>query len=324
MRYCLVTSKRWKELFFPGGLKQTLPSGLWQWLGAFGGTEKDLLIPRCEADMEEYDIVHVNVPRANIPYIRQIAECKPKHTKLVVNIDYSIEMWQNGYEHITVLLRELDKADLIFSVESTMADIISHYLKRPVPVIPHPTNIEQIQGYVKERRNKKPMIAVLGHRYDQNFTLPYFAFHDIDCVSILFGYTQIDAKGIGFYYDLINKSLPIEKYFGLLASCDIAIETALTRSYGRSVVECAILGIPVVGGPSVEAMRIMFPDTCETFAEPRAIHDLIMTLMQDHEYCDYTVKRAQKKVGNYSHETCKNMMLEALGYEVEYKQAINF
>jgi glycosyltransferase involved in cell wall biosynthesis len=313
MKYCLISSARWKELAFPDGMPDILPSGLYQWLSAF--EDSQMVLPKTREDIEAFDIIHINMPRANIPYVDYYVKRKDSRTKIVVNIDYSVDLWQKAYEHWPIVLQEIDKADLIFHVEPYGAELLSEMLHRPVPTIPHPVNVKAIrEKFLREKKpNPKPLIGVMGHRYDQNYLLPYFVFRDLDVQSFLFDHVEGESeKGIGFLYDATFGRIPHEEYLTVMSKCDIMIETATTYSYGRSVVEAAALDVPVVGGSNVSAMKILFPSL--VVDNPRDVSGQKGMLVDVLNYKD-PAEWLSDRIDFYSTVTCKNRLLKELGLE---------
>lgn len=108
--------------------------------------------------------------------------------------------------------------------------------------------------------------------------------------------------------------LPEQEYLRELSKCRWAIEDPNDYlGFSRFVIECATMGVPVVGGEQIYSVKIGFPETCTEHMDiPRQVA-LIKTLSNDPALC--------KRIGDagygnllehLSNERCTQALLDAM------------
>lgn len=247
-------------------LPRIMHSGLTQWGKVFKGCYD---IPRPD-NLDNYNVVHINYTPSNVGKLEYLHNLigDSNDIKIVVNIDHAIDLWgMNGFIEIHSCLDELQLANHIFSVEQTMADTLSVLLERKVYTIPHPTDTEMIrENFLIEDKEKNESgeiaIAVFFHSYDKNWLLVTNLLNQLkkerDVLALAIGATENFPAFFRRTFDIIYNRVDFATTMKVLAKCDIAIDTAVTHSYGRVPIEAACLGVPCITDRKVESGCVLF------------------------------------------------------------------
>ena len=311
IKYCLLTWDFFEDQHINSyGDQDITITGLYNWSKVFNGVRS---FPRTTEDFSKFNIIHINLTPKNLPLFSKILpKIDRSITKLLVNVDFAIELWSRNFEYPHLMLQELDKADYIFGVEETMCDILSKSLGRKVPCIPHPAPIEKIQKLKKSERMKK--IIVSGHRYDTNSIIPWFALNKAlteEWVTSCVGFYGDKSRALHLF-DEVHDYLPFLEIMDLTSRCYFALETYMIHSYGRFTVECAALGVPCIGTNLISSMRKCFPDLCHDVNDFSTIYKLIEDLIHDQDFFTEVAKKGIEESNYYSFENCSKLMLDFL------------
>ena len=310
IKYCLLTWDFFEDQHINSfGDQDITVTGLYNWSKVFGGKRT---FPRTREDFSKYNIIHINLTPKNLPLFSKILpKIDRSITKILVNVDFAIELWANNFSSPHLMLQELDKADYIFGVEETMCDILQGELQRNIPCIPHPSPIHLIEKYRKSERMKK--ILVSAHRYDMNTLLPWFVTNSLseEWVTGCIG-SYIDKSKVLHLYDEVHDYLQFEQLLELLSNQYCVLETYMIHSYGRLTVECAALGVPCVGTNLISSMRRCFPDLCYDVNDISKMRTILFKLLNDRDFYNDTAKSAIDKSYYYSFDNCSKLLLEFL------------
>ena len=314
IKYCLLCFDPYEEQEGNSYGENPLPlSGLFNWANIFKGKRA---YPSCKADYEEFNLIHVNVTTRNLFLIPEILKSKSSDCKLLLNIDFSIDMWKNSLPlYPELILSLIDKADYIFAVEPEMANLLSLSLgNRHVACIPHPVATHLIENYrVPERINQ---IGFSIHRYDDNVLIPAFLarlLHTFDFQSIVLGGVHASKANIQHLFTFYKETCPFEELIQTLAPLFALYETYTIHSYGRLTAECACLGIPVIGGKYVYSIAKCFPDLA--LDKPNDFTNalsLFSKLSNDAQFYKYVSQKAIDLSKYFSFANCKKLMLDFL------------
>jgi hypothetical protein len=194
-----------------------------------------------------------------------------------------------------------------------MAFILSCALKRPVPTIPHPSDIEGIKAHHSEQRLQQ--IGVAGHRYDPNLLLPHLMLRDLPpgWQTVLSGMLA-DVSPFYHLFTFAKPNSKFEDYIKFVAQLYAVLETHTFHTYGRHVVECAALGVPVVGPSKIAAMKTCFPNTtADSFEEQRKF---MLALINYPDFYMAVAKYGMDHAETYSLKSSAKKMLAFLNGEV--------
>lgn len=300
-----------------------LISGLFHWREVFQG---EVGAPSFER-LGEYDIVHLNFTSTSLALVGDLAQaCHrfPK-TKLVVNIDFAVDLWGESLPFPSLLLRELDKADLLFHVEPRGAELLSLALRRPVFCIPHPVDTEAISR-VQLFTEKLSVVSSIVHRYDAAHSEAWMLMRglqeeglDFQTRCILCDATpdeEILRRVRSEFSQGSTWTNDYQDYLSRLAESMVVFDSCNLSTFGRVVAECAALCIPVVGHDCVYASRELYPDlTFSRFEVKKKIAALSGLLNSPALYRSVTIEAYRRLATLFSYEAAKRRFLAALGVE---------
>jgi len=318
IRYCLLAWDPYEAAETNEFGQEPLPiSGLFNWAKALNGKRE---MPRSREEFDAFNIIHVNVTARNLFLIPQLlTKIDKSKTRILANVDFSVELWNQNFHYPDSFIEYLDKCDYIFAVEPEMASVLSRILCRPVPYIPHPSDIEGIKTHHSEQRLQQ--IGVAAHRYDPNLVLPHLMLRDLPP-----GWQTVLSGMIGDvspYYHLFTFAKPyskFEEYIKFISQLYAVLETHTFHTYGRHVVECAALGVPVVGPSRIAAMKTCFPNTtADTFEEQ---HKFLNALIEYPDFYVAVAKYGMEHSELYSLRSSASRMLSFLNGTLEQKEGV--
>ena len=310
IKYCLLCFDPYEEQEGNSFGDTDLPlSGLFNWARVFNGKRS---FPNCAEDYEQYNLIHINITTRNLFLLDQFLKLKPSYAKLLLNIDFSIDMWKNSLPlYPELILSLIDKADYIFSVEPESANLLSLSLQRPVPCIPHPVATHLISKYRQSERLNQVGFSI--HRYDDNVLIPAFLarlLHSYSLQSIVLGAVHGSKSNIQHLFSFFKESCVFEELIKTISSLFALYESYTIHSYGRLTAECACLGVPVVGGKYVYSIAKCFPDCAlEKPNDFTNAHSLLVKLYHDTDFYTHVSQNAIVLSEYFSFENCKNLML---------------
>lgn len=278
IKYCLFAEPGWMRQSYgipitaqPPVRYTQLPyimhSGLTQWGKIFKGHYN---VPDAN-ELDNYNVMHMNyTPTAvgKLTYLHKIID--GRDIKKVVNIDHAIDLWaMNGFVELNQMLDELQLADHLFAVESTMANTMSALLDRYVAVIPHPTDVDMIRkNFIVDEKSvtkgDEKVIVVFFHSYDKNWLLMTNFLNQLkkkeNIIAIAIGALENFPAFFRNTFDLLYNRVSFSDTMKVVARADLVIDTAVTHSYGRVPIECACLNVPCIAHRTVESANILFPE----------------------------------------------------------------
>ena len=301
-----------------------LIAGLYHWSSAFRG---EVGAPPLEA-LGDYDIVHLNLTSSSLGLVGELKDAlKGCDTKLVLNFDYSVDMWNTQIHHPALWLRELDKADLVFHVEPRGAYILSTALRRPVPTLPHPVDVDTLQSFFVGYESRSRSIGCVIHKYDLGTTEPWLICRHVarkypeakPTALVCTGETSLDQdlrlqlpqmfpSGVGFYTDYY------EFLTRRLAKAHVIYSSYRLSVFDRVVSEAAALGVPVIANDTSHAAKVLYPDTTFGAGDTQDKLEALELMYSTPEAYQIVAKQAFEKVGpEFGYEVSVKKMCSALG-----------
>jgi hypothetical protein len=315
IKYCLLSFAGWEKQESDSYTSGRIPlSGLFNWSLALNG---DRAFPRSRAQVDKYNLVHVNITANNIHLISQLFDIVDRSkTSVMFNVDYAIEMWYPSFKFPSFFIRELDRADYIFAVEDRMAELLSALLKRPVPVIPHPTATHMLSFLQKSGDGaRRTEIGVSVHSYETNHLLPALAIRlaelDPKWISTLVGHVQNEID-MAHAYTAVLGHMDFPALMAHVAEMYAVIESYTIHSYGRFTTECAALGVPVIGSDCVSSQRRLFPGLTTQCGNVVKQSRLLRQLINEPAFWTDCASYASKASEYYSFNSCAEQMLAFL------------
>lgn len=318
IRYCLLSFARWEPRHIAEYVNDEITlTGLFNWSVLFGGKR---LYPKTPEELCEFNLLHINITPNNLLLLpslfKMISLISPNdRPKILCNIDYAIEMWSQHFTHPATLFYFLEKVDYVFSVEDTMSSLLTFILKRNVPCIPHPCDVKSISKL--RLTNRKQSIGAFHHVYDNNFLLPSILLNELiskhpSYQSSAIGGVLVEESMGHLYNNFIPHQKNFKKFLLHLRNYYAILESYTIHSYGRSTIECAALGIPVVGSSCVSSQRKCFPELSTKTNDFIDSFNLLDRLISEP---DFYTKCAHSGIVNcnyYSFDNCSKMMLDFL------------
>ena len=162
LKYLMLTNYIHERLI---NEEECLRTGLYSWIPIFDGEIKYFKDVK-PSEYKNYDIIHVNLSGQDIHIVGEIKEAlgPDSKTKLVVNNDYTIELWQGSFDYLPTIKREINHADMVFGTEPNQVGTLEVLLGRKVYLIPHPCFVKRLKTL--RPKQLKDVISVVSHRYD--------------------------------------------------------------------------------------------------------------------------------------------------------------
>ena len=308
IKYLMVTDFVHKSL-----LEENLNrTGLYNWIQTFNGK---ISKPGDVEDYNEFDIVHVNMSKQDrhLPATIRKALKADSKTMIVCNNDYTSELWEGNYEHPDVQAKYYEDGDILFGTEYYQSVALAEITGKKVYNLPHPSNIVRLKTLATTE--KKNYIAVVWRRYDKFAYVPFLAAKELGLQTVLIGYDR--AQDAHWHitesmYDHVIYHTDYDKYIKILAEAMIVYNPYTLHSYDRLGVDCAGMGVAVVGTDRTWAMKHCYPKTmCDPF-DVRATKDLLKKLMTDRDFYNKIRGHAQHKAEYFNQENAKLRLLNSL------------
>ena len=296
----------------------TMIGGFYNWHRTFGKNGFFNLFKAKEGRLKEYDIIFIGMSRPELEdrCATQIREelGDSSDTKLVVCIDYAVELWQGTFQP-RALEYELKAADMVFVSEPCMQNHVQALLKgeKPVHHIPHPSQIDHLSKLEEPYDMRDEDIVVIIHRYDNNWLAPFL-------VTDKIGYNThavcLDNNlGVHLYpfFKYIEQGKEFTQYLSWLAKKKLVVDSYhKIHTYGRSPVDCACIGVPCIGTNWTWAQKKLWPDLT---VEPGYVYDqrlLVKKIMEDEDFYHSCVEKAKAQLDYFSYENRKKDFLTKL------------
>jgi len=290
-------------------------TGLYQWLNVFNGEVK---CPRDVLDYSKYDIVQVNMSKQDIGTITDIREeiGKDSKTKLVLNNDYTTEMWGSTFEQPNVIGRESHAADMIFGTEYHMSTAMTEMTGRTCYIIPHPADVRRLKSLAPVPT--KHVISTIWRRYDKNAFIPHFITRNHGLTTQLIGFDKNQEPktwAITPLYDYVFAGTNYFDFCDQMRESKVVFDPFTFHSYNRAIVDCASLGVAVVGSNRTQSVNLCYPYTAVDPWDVKAAREMIDKLLTDEEFRNKVIQTAKTNAEFYNHENSLERYLMAIDRE---------
>jgi len=293
-------------------------TGLYQWQNIFNG---DVKYPSDISNYEDYDIVQVNMSSQDVPLVSEIRNKlgDNSNTKLVLNNDYGLEMWDKSFPHPEILFNSIAKfPDMIFNTEYYGATAMSVLTGRKCFIIPHPADVKRLKALPKIPT--KDVISVIWRRYDNFSYIPSLALRDLPIKKRLIGYDpKLDSQSwlTRSLYDEVLEGTNFYDFCDQLRESKIVYDPYTYHSYNRAGVDCAAMGVPVVGSNRTQSINVCYPFTKVDPFDVSTAKRLIENLLSNDEFRQKVIDYAQSHAEVYNYRNSMEKYLMAL-YEESY------
>ena len=314
MKYCLIAGDAPKED------EQLVMSGLFAWKYAFDrcGGSGEYTTNLSREFLEDYDYIHINYVPATASLITAVRDAiGESDTKIVVNTDHGIGMMDGAYDPF-IMKKVMADADRIFCTEGYMTRRMETFLERKVWHIPHPCDVDTIEANFKRPSPEAYVISCQHHRYMNTWATYFFATRKVkkeyDASVVLMNYVKTAGNvRLETMFDDVMPRVKYTDYIEALSKVFANMDTTLDYTYGRGVVDAAALGVPTVGGDSIEAMRVLFPDLACRNVDDRAMEEKLEKLATDPDFASEVSNRASERVKVYGFRRSIEKWTEMIG-----------
>lgn len=294
--------------------------GLFSWVNAFRdhGGKGVMRATFDRNELESFDIIHVNITPGHPSYVQALRRALGQHssTKIIANVDYAVSMWGNIDPY--VLEAELRAADTVFHVESTGAARVGRMLNRKVHCIPHPVDTVRLKK-LKNAPFSEPTITCQYHRYWGTWSVYYYALRDMkwNVRSILCNLPNNSMPPLispEVYFGDVCGVMPHQQYItDVLSKAYINLDAAPDKTFGRGVIEAAVLGVPTVGTASIEAMGRLFPSLRINDPDDEIqMRYHIEHLLKDPEFYRECMQQGKEQAEHYNNKNSYKRMMNAV------------
>lgn len=308
MKYVLLAGE---TRIFPHLLERIPRPGLYSWVAVFKGKLQRWAEYRTNPGaLNENDIVHINLAAKDIGLASKVAEFLDSSTKLVVNMDYSIERLPSELQHtgksLHTLAQDLNVADMAFGVEPFQVAFMNYLMKEKHPcLLSHPIDVESMSklSVPVDKRMQK-----IAYHFRNGSTI---AQSIIDAPSILLGW-DIETD-----MPMPNEVIPVplttwDSYIEALKHCTLGFEYRFHHAASRFVLECASLGIPVLSSDYSYLTRKIWPSLSFEPHEFEAMHRKLEEIAQDDEMRIMLANNGMKNVQWFNLDHSRERFLIAL------------
>ena len=309
--------------------------GMYQWQRAFNTGKDTGVISHINsvapADLKNYDIVHANlcgVSAASIPRVKEAI--KGTDTKLILNLDYAVELVQEAFARPKEMWEAVLAADFIFAQEPFQQNFLNFFLryqnpdnpsnnppKHSIPCIPHPCDTEGLKKFVVPNEDRLDQCTVMIHRYKEPVLIPAVISWGIKSSTWAVGFTQGNIP-MGLFTEA-SALMEWPRYIYKLAHSTMALDYYLgIHSHSRFVEECACLGIPCVSTCESYTAKMIFPEINHDETDLRGIRNDLERLEKGFEsgtpdefWLDLQ-KKGSERVEQFNYVNSKQHLLDAM------------
>ena len=312
VKYVLITNYIHHQLLE----EEITRTGLYQWINVFNG---EVRTPRDVLDYNQYDIVQVNMSTQDIQEVANIREKigKDSKTKLVVNNDYTTEMWGNAFGSPSTMAREISHADMIFGTEYYQVTALTELTGKKVFIIPHPADVRRLKAL--PQIPKKDIISTIWRRYDKHSYIPSLATRNHGLTTQLIGFDKNQDPKTWLtttLYDYVFAGTNYFDYCDQMRESSIVYDPFTYHSFNRGAIDCAAMGVPLVGSNRTQSVNVCYPFTKVDPYDVSGARKLIQQLLTDDAFYKKVIDHAAKSVEYYNHENSMEKYLMALS-EIE-------
>lgn len=266
--------------------------------------------------MKNFDIIYVCMAKPEIEQ-RTIDMIRAEigHSKdapiVVGSIDYAIELWDMPFS-VPQVRDQLEKCDVIVASEPALQSTLRALMNdRTIHILPHPTNVDYIKRFRKPITARQFNIVSMIHRYDNNWKTQFIILYRMielkqkgmempDLEAILLSGDETAKIELMPFFGRVQMGMPYPQQMEYLGRQLICVDSYhRLHTYGRTVVDCAAIGLPLVGTKLQYLQNFLFPRLTTDPYDLYAQQDLVQRLVEDKIFYQEVVDFAYSKVDDY-------------------------
>lgn len=335
--YCLVCED---GSFFPelvvDDIHKLNRAGSYQWYKAFRNANwrADVrhINDMATDDLSKYSLLHINLAGTNLDLIRHIKEIiKGSNTKLMVNLDYSLECFEAAFNNPWLFAKSLMMADVIFVQEPSQRAFLTMLLRDTVvpgmgnkfygkrdfqvPLVPHPCQTGEMKKLFVPYEERQDALIFCYHRYNggqlwvpawvvQDLKLPTGEQIPLYATNLVVETQALDRSAAPMLlWDYSQSAQTIgnwDKWVYLLSHSTLGFSYYTLHSFDRFICEAASLGVPVVCTNYSYSGTQLFPNICHDVLDLAGMRGSFDKLVSDEEFYQNTAKFAFEKVEEFN------------------------
>lgn len=320
---------KWKANSRP--LNETLLTGVESWVYAFDGDYQPIMETKIN-DFKNYDLI---IGNSNLG--KELAKSIELSDNRPENVIWVTLMEGSASDYLTPnpnILKLFANSDLVNCINVNSISFFQNLTKTKVEYIGIPYPVDLISKYriPIEKRRKETLICSLALTrlndilVAKEIGLPYIC-SELEISRkpknilkfLRNGTFQKDLqlqKAKQFYNDSkmdIRELLPIAEHFNVNNSSYIWINLDPRYTWGRYVLDAAVLQIPIITTKSTGHGSFLFPDTCleDEFQIDKSI-DLGKRLVSDFDFYRHVAEYPEDKLECYKAEQMVKKLLDAI------------
>lgn len=319
MKYLFLTDG---ASYFPQLMKDFERAGLYNWYKCMDGEVRlwsDLKTRPLE--LLDYDIIHINLACSDIGLAAEIGPLiENSGTKLVVNMDYSINYMDTGTD-LRDFMADLTACDACFGVEPSQVNLLNYIIqyhtnkddKTRIALMPHPVDLKMMQKELWiDYDRRMEILAFQFHKYDSHWQIPRLLMLKLPVLTTCLGYYKDEFKTQDMP-ELVMPYIDWDKYIKFLSYCKYGFEYRTHKAASRFVMEAGSIGIPVVTTHDSYMGHMVFPDISHPVEDFFSIRDSLKRIIEDEEYRLHLARTGLERLEAYNFENSKKNMEGLVG-----------
>jgi len=270
--------------------------------------------------LEEFDVIQINADPMDLRLISEVRSIlgNSSSTKLVCNQDHAPELWDENIPYWSEYERAIRDSDHFFCTSDTAQSNLQLAVKeREIHLIPHPCEVEKLKHFASFIHNEHCLF--FWHRYENRMNIPYLATRDLPLITSVVGYQpEQNPRDKIFQFTKhwnVIPTMPFQDFIKVIKEAKIGYDPFLSWSYGRTPVDCAALGLPLVCSAFNYSSRLLFPKTCVDPMDGISHFLLLKRLLDDEAFREEVVSYAYDNVDYFNHKNSKERYLAMLDSE---------
>jgi hypothetical protein len=322
-------TKKWNTITRP--MEKTLLTGIESWVYAFKGIYQPIIKTKLN-DLNNYDIIIGN-SNLGVELSKSIflSENRPENVKWITLMEGSACDYQFPNPKI---LKLFESSDLVNCININSISFFKNLTKTKVEYIGMPYPVDLISKYripIEKRRKEILICSIASKRINdvlaaKRIGLPYICSEleisrkPKNIIKFIKNKSMqkdiLMQKAILYHNDKcmsIRGLLPISEHFKKNNSSYLWLNLDTRYTWGRYVLDAAVLQIPIITTKSTGHGSLLFPDTCldNEFQIDKAI-ELGKRLLNDSEFYKKVAEYPEDKLDIYKPEAMIKKLLEAL------------
>lgn len=294
--------------------------GFFNWSFVFKG---DIMAYNDVDDFEKYDIIHLNGSPSDQVLLWEIRRKIGwnSDTKIVYNNDHVCEIWDGFKLHPLHLFNAQRQADMVFGTEPHQA---SNMIDGAF-TMPHPHWIHMLKRF--GRRDITESIGYLFHWWESKKFIPTIWSYKLKEQGIkhhsrLYSYMPHADKHPEYLratWDETISPMNYPEFIDNFITNKLVVDYCGYHTYGRTTVDCAAIGVPMVGSNRIESMNRCFPQLAIDPFDGKGSVELMKRLWKDETFYAEVIDYARGASEYYNYKNCRDRFMSALE-EVERRK----